>query len=83
MERFRVKVAGNSPALHAIELAEREAMAGPTIEEHLNLSARVVTLEKEMTQVINLLTIGVMVGAYFLYQWYVQKIGSIPGVDHT
>lgn len=93
MQRFRVKVAGGylscGPSvpppemLRAMEDAKREAESTPTLSEHLQLSGRVYSLEKEIDAITKLLTIAVMVGGYFLYQWYMQKIGSIPGVDHT
>jgi len=44
------------------------------------LNARVYQLEKEMGLVANLVTIGALVGAYFLYQWYLQRLATIPGV---
>lgn len=82
MERFRVRVAGNLPNLVMRE-AEERAMQAPTLEEHLNLSSRVYTLEKEMGFALNVITLGMVIGGYFLYRWYVEHIGSIPGVDHS
>jgi hypothetical protein len=50
-------------------------------DELLRLESRVYSLEKEAELISNLLLAAVLIGGYFLYQWYVVKMnGHIPGV---
>lgn len=51
-------------------------------DEIYRLEGRVYSLEKEAELISNLLLAAILVGGYFLYQWYVVKMhGSIPGVS--
>jgi hypothetical protein len=50
-------------------------------DDLLRLENRVYSLEKEAELISNLLLAAVLIGGYFLYQWYVVKMnGHIPGV---
>jgi hypothetical protein len=66
----------------AVHDAEREAReeSTPSLTDYLQIEGRVYTLEKEMQMVSNLLLLGIMIGGYFAYRWYVQNVMSIPGV---
>lgn len=63
-------------AVHDVERDEQT----PSLSDYLQLEGRIYTLEKEMQMVSNLLLLGIMVGGYFAYRWYVQNVMSIPGV---
>jgi hypothetical protein len=50
--------------------------------EQLRLEGRVYSLEKEMAMCMNILTIGLLVGGYFLYRWSTENMANtIPGVQ--
>lgn len=49
-------------------------------QDILRMESRLYSLEKEMGLVANLVTIAAIVGAYYLYQWYLQRLATIPGV---
>lgn len=74
MRRFNLRVAGGTPTR-----VEPQTNLD-WMDEHLALENRVYTLEKEIQILSNVIALGVMVAAYFAFQWYQKNVNSIPGV---
>ena len=56
-----------------IDLQEMQTRLLNMTQEGYRLESRIYSLEKEMSLVANLVTAVALVGAYFLYQWYIQN----------
>jgi len=50
-------------------------------QEGYRLEGRIYSLEKEMALVANLVTIGAVIGAYFLYKWYMENYGTPNAIE--
>lgn len=65
-----------------IDIQEMTNRVNVLTQEGYRLEGRIYSLEKEMALVANLVTIGAVIGAYFLYKWYMENYAShtIEGV---
>lgn len=64
-----------------IDLSEMQTRLSGLTQEGYRLESRIYSLEKEMSLVANLVTVVAVVGAYFLYQWYMQNHGTPNAVE--
>lgn len=83
MKHFTQHVAGAKYVVTREQVLPAEAMEHiDTLgNEIMSLENRVYSLEKEVQILSNVVMLGVFIGVYFGYRWYVENILSIPGVS--
>lgn len=63
-----------------MEHSDEKLSKTPAQPDVWDLSFRVAKLEKDNAFLMNMLTLAMLVGGYFLARWYSERVGHIPGV---